>query len=315
MLKTTIFLAFSGLAWTMSANAALPAPVRDMIRAAIATGDAAKVATVAEIARAAYPGDVAEVDALERDFHAQHAAAAAAEDAALAEARRNAGVFDLWKGRGELSGFRSTGNSDNAGIGGSVTLTRTGPAWSHKLTGRADVQRSRGQTTRDQLTALYEPRIEIREGLFAYGLAQYERDRFQGFAGRYAVSGGVGYRLVHGPKMDLSIKTGPAYRVTHFVDGGRDSRLAGLFGLDFDWRIAEGLIFTQDANAVAAAGGAAVALVDSRSTTVNLVSGLEAKVTRRLSTRVSYSVDYDSEPAIGRATTDTMTRFGFVYGF
>ena len=62
-------------------------------------------------------------------------------------------------------------------------------------------------------------------------------------------------------------------------------------------------------------GGAAVAIIDSRNTTLNLVTGLEAKVTDRLSTRVSYAVDYDSNPATGRATTDTMTRFGLVYGF
>ena len=46
------------------AAAELPQPVRAMIDAAIATGDAAKVATVLELARQTNPAETAEIDAL-----------------------------------------------------------------------------------------------------------------------------------------------------------------------------------------------------------------------------------------------------------
>lgn len=313
MLRVPTCLLFFAVATPVHAE--IPQPVRAMIDAAIATGDRGKVDAVIEAAKATNPGDEGEIDALRNGFLASQQRQAALRAERQRAARREAGLLQLWSGKGELSGFRATGNSDSEGLTGSLTLTRKGADWTHKLAARADFQRSHGQAARDQLVASYEPRYQIRDNLFAYGLTQYERDRFQGFAARYSVSGGLGYRVFDGPRLDMSIKAGPAYRYTVYTDGERDRRLAGLVGLDFDWKMTDALKLTQTANAVTETGGAAIAIVDSRNTTLNLVTGLEAKVTDRLSTRVSYAVDYDSNPAPGRATTDTMTRFGLVYGF
>ena len=48
---------------------------------------------------------------------------------------------------------------------------------------------------------------------------------------------------------------------------------------------------------------------------VLLTTGLEAKVSDGLSTRLSYTVDYDSNPPTGAVSTDTQSRFTLVYGF
>jgi putative salt-induced outer membrane protein len=297
------------------ASAQLADPVRAMIEAAIATGDKAKVAAVIEAAKATNPDDTKEIAALHRAFLDHQAELAKAEKVRQEEEIRSAGLFDRWKGKGELGGFRSTGNSSNVGISGSLALTRNGIDWVHKLRARADYQRSNGTTSREQFVGAYEPRYQINDRLFAYGLAQYERDRLQGFSGRYAVSGGFGYKVVDDKHVKLSLKAGPAYRVTDFVEGETDSRLAGLFGLDFDWHITDGLTFTQDTDAVAETGGSAVAIVDSRNTSLNLITGLNAKVSERLSTRLSYAIDYNSNPPAGGVKTDTISRFTFVYGF
>ncbi|WP_156502065.1 DUF481 domain-containing protein, partial [Erythrobacter sp. HI0063] len=68
-------------------------------------------------------------------------------------------------------------------------------------------------------------------------------------------------------------------------------------------------------NAVAEAGGQAVALIGGPSTTLSLVTGLDAKVSDRITTRFSYSLDYDSDPPPNAVSTDTLTRFTLVYGF
>jgi putative salt-induced outer membrane protein len=56
-------------------------------------------------------------------------------------------------------------------------------------------------------------------------------------------------------------------------------------------------------------------IVDSTRTTLNLVTGLDAKVSDRLRSRVSYAVDYDSKPPAGKVSTDTVTRLTLVYDF
>lgn len=309
------FLAVLLAAVAMPAGAELPQPVRAMIEAAIASGDPAKVRAVVEVARETNPSDAAEIDALHGAFLGRQAELAAAEKARRDEQIRTAGVLENWGGQGQIGAFQSSGNSDNVGVTVSLALERTGIDWQHRLRASADYQRSNGSTSREQYLAAYEPRYQIDESLFAYGLAQYERDRFQGFSSRYSLSGGLGYKVIDSPTAQLSLKAGPAWRRVDFLDGTDESSLGGLAGVDLDWQLDPALKFTQDADVVADAGGQATVLVDANNTSVLLTSGLEAKVSQSLTTRLSYTVDYDSNPPAGAVSTDTLARFTLVYGF
>lgn len=288
-----------------AAHAEIPDPVRAMIEAAIATGDAEKVATVIELAKQTNPDDADAIDAMQRAFDAEQLALVAREETAKEEAIREAGFFDNWTGEGQIGGFRSTGNSNNTGVTAGVELERIGLNWRHKLTALADYQRTNGVTTREQFLAAYEPNYQLNDRLFVYALAQYERDRFQGFSSRISASGGLGYRLIDSDDMQLSVKAGPAYRKTKFVDGGNDSAIAGLAALDFDWRLSDTLKFTQDASA----------FIQSGNSTYLSTTGLEAKLGSGLSGRVSYSVEHDTNPPAGAVKTDTLSRLTLVYGF
>ena len=298
-----------------AAHAELPAGARTMIENAISIGDAAKVDAVISVARSSFPDDAAEIDALESGWKT----AKAERDAAAEEARlskiENAGMFELWKGEGELGGFQSSGNTDSVGVAASLKLKREGIDWSHRLQGRVDYQRQNGTTSREQYLFSYEPRWQFNDRMFVYGLAQFESDKIQGFSGRYAASGGVGYKLVDSGDLSLSVKAGPAYRVTEYTDGRTESRIAALAGLDFDWKIFERLTFSQDANALAETGGEAQLIVDGSNTSLTFVSGLDFKVTNRLRSRLSYQLDYDSNPPVGKVSTDTLTRATLIYGF
>ena len=297
------------------ALAELPDPVRAMIDAAIATGDKAKVATVIDIARQTNPDDAAEIDALHDAFLAERKEAEALAKAEAEEELRQAGLFDNWSGKGEVGAFRSTGNNSNTGLSGAVELARKGIDWSHQLRLRADYQRSNGATTRERYFAAYEPRFQIDKGFFAYGLGQFEADRFQGYDARYALSAGIGYRIIDESDLTLSAKLGPAYRLTQFTNGTDEGRIAALAGLDFDWTITDRVKLTQDGNVTSETGGSATAVVDSSNVSLNLLTGLQLKVSDKVSTRLSYQVDYESNPPAGTENTDTMSRFTLIYGF
>ncbi|UYV15435.1 YdiY family protein [Porphyrobacter sp. ULC335] len=305
----------AALAVPQAAAAELPEPVRAMIDAAISSGDEGKVRIVAELARTTNPSDIAEIDAIVATFEANVAARKAAEAEARQAALREADLFDNWSGKGELGGFRATGNSSNTGLTAGLTVDRQGIAWRHRLTGRVDYQRANGTTTREQFLARYEPNVNVSDNFYVYALAQYERDRFQGFSGRYAISGGMGYQALKGEDVQLSVKAGPAYRVTEFIDGREESRIAGLVALDFDWNITERLKLTQDTNAVAETGGSAVAIIDSRNTSIDLITGLDATIAKSLKARFSYAVEYDSNPPPGAVQTDTLSRVTLIYDF
>ncbi|MEL7198734.1 MAG: DUF481 domain-containing protein [Pseudomonadota bacterium] len=288
-----------------AALADIPDPVRAMIDAAIATGDADKVATVIDLAKATNPDDAAEIDAIAADFTAEQETLAAAEAAEQEEAIRNAGIFENWTGQGQLGAFRSTGNASNTGVTAGLSLERVGIKWRHKLTGLVDYQESQGVTTREQFLAAYEANYNISPRLFAYGLAQWERDTFQGFSARYSASGGLGYRVIDNEKMQLAVKAGPAYRQTEFVDGTSDSSIAGLAALDFDWKISDNLTFTDDA----------AAFIQSGNSTYTNTAGITAALGGGLSASASYTIEHDTNPPPGAVRTDTLSRITLIYDF
>ena len=296
-------------------QAELPEPVKAMIDAAIESGDPATVQAVTSVARQTNPDDAEEIDALLASFNQEQAQLAAAQAAEKEEAIRTASLLENWSGKGEFGAFRATGNSSNTGVTAGLSLKRQGIDWTHKLRGRADYQRNNGVTSREQYFFAYEPNLKVSERMFVYGLAQYERDRFQGFSARYAISGGIGYKFIDEPDIQLSAKVGPAYRVTDFVNGDSESRIAGLLGVDFDWSITDRLKLTHETNAVAETGGSATVIVDSNNTSLNFVTGLNAKVSDKLTTRFSYAVEYDSNPPAGSENTDTLSRVTLIYDF
>ena len=288
-----------------AAHAELPAPVRAMIDAAIASGDEDAVRTVIDLARTTNPDDGEELDIILAGYDTE-IAAAQAQSAASEEAEiRSAGLFDNWSGQGQLGAFRSTGNASNTGITAGLSLERVGIDWRHKLTGLVDYQENNGVTTREQFLAAYEANYNLSERLFIYGLAQYERDTFQGFSARYSGSGGLGYRVINEDLMQLAVKAGPAYRQTQFVGGASDSSIAGLAALDFDWQIAENLKLTQDASA----------FVQSSNNTFVSSTGLTAALGGGLSASLSYTLEHDTDPPFGAVQTDTLSRITIIYDF
>lgn len=280
------------------AAASLPDPVRAMIDAAFEDGETDTIDTVITLAKRTNPDDVAEIDAIRAEY-----------DAARAQARVerlvNQGFFEGWSGEGELGFSQSTGNSDNISLAAGLSLTREGLRWRHAFRARADFQRSNGTTTRERFLVAIEPQYKINEQLFAYGLGQYERDRFQGYSARYTASGGLGYRVIDNDGMTLDLRAGPAWRQTELTAGGTDSALAGLASLDLQWDITDSLALHQTASA----------LVESGTSTFTSETALETQLVGALSARLGYRVEYETNPPAGRESTDTQTRATLVYGF
>lgn len=312
ILTTAILVAAST---STPAAAALPAPVKAMIDAAIASGNKQDVLAVVKIAKATNPDDLAEIDALMTDYNARQEKLAAV---ALRK-KQEAGFFENWKGQGEIGGFRSTGNTRNLGLSGGVKLVKDAVKWRLNFQARADYERNTGKTTRDQLSATIEPNYKFNKRLYAYGLGQFERDRFQGFSARYTISGGLGYELVKTEDLRLAVKAGPALRITNFAGGGSKSSLAALAGLDFDWKISDHLKFSQDAGGTYASDaqgfGSAVLVTDSANTSLTATSALDAKLLGSLSARLSYTIEHETNPPAGRIKTDTLSRATLVYDF
>lgn len=287
------------------AQAALPAPVRAMIDAAIANGDVQEVETVAKLAKLTNPDDIAEIDHLLSAFHATKAQADACIKAEERERLARASLIDNWHGEGQIGASHSSGNSNSSGLSGGLALTRKGLNWTYKFRGRADYQRSGRRTTTEKFLAEVEPQYLINDRTYGFGLARWERDRFQGYSSRWSASAGLGYKLFDSKGLKFHVNAGPALRVTEFGGGGIESQLRALAGVDFAWQLSPHLQLTEKASTLAGQGN----------TTISSLTALTAKFTDKFSTRLGYSVDVDTRPPPGARKTDTVSRMSLVYGF
>jgi putative salt-induced outer membrane protein len=209
------------------------------------------------------------------------------------------------KGRAEVGGYVSTGNTENIGLTAAVELNREAIDWRHKLRLQADYQESLNVVTRERYLAAYEPNWKFDDRAYLYGAAQYESDRFSGFTDRVSISSGSGYSAIRTPTMKLDVELGPAYRLTRFIDDKTESNLAARGSFDLDWKLTRGITVRQNASAY----------LQSANSTVSTKSALLARLIGPLSAQLSYTLQYESTPPIGRQTTDTTSRAALVVDF
>lgn len=283
----------------------LPEPVRAMIDAAIESQEEATVRAVLALAHKTNPDSGDEIEAIKLAYEGRLAIERTERQASKIEAIRTAGMLENWDGRGELGGFQSTGNANVIGVTAALSLNKVGYNWRHRFNGRVDYQESNGLVGREQYLATYEPNRRLSEHLFVFGFGQYESDRFQGFSNRYTLASGLRYELVDDGTITLSAKAGPAWRGVNFIDGTSLNELAALGAFDLNWKIAENITLTNNSNII---------LQPSNSTLVSQ-SGAIAKVASKLSVRLSYTVEYNTEPPIGSVGTDTLSRVTLIYDF
>ncbi len=276
----------------------IPAPLKLMLEAAMQAGNENDVAVIIKYARSADPDSADKLVKIAADWR----------DSRLKKAQakiRSADFFALVKGHAELGGYVTTGNTENVGITAAMELKREGLEWRHKVRLQGDYQESLGITTRERYLAAYEPNWKFDDRAYLYGAAQYESDRFSGFSDRVSVSSGIGYSAIKSPAIKLDLEVGPAFRYTRFLDQAAESNAAARGSLDFGWKITKGISVTQNASAY----------LQNANSTVSSKSALLTKLFGPLSAQFSYSLQYESTPALGRKATDTTSRAALVVDF
>ncbi|HWK35940.1 DUF481 domain-containing protein [Sphingomonas sp.] len=276
----------------------LPPAIRAMLQAAMESGNEGEVATVEKYARGASPENAREISEITARWRGERRQAAT-------EKLRTSDFLALIKGRAELGGFLTTGNTDNIGVTAAVNVTRDGYRWRQKAALLAEYQQSSGVTSREHYRASFEPNYKIDDRAYIYGATLFESDRYLGYFERYSASVGAGYSVIKSSPMSLDLEIGPAYRYTRFTDHNIESNIAARGSAQFGWTVAPGVRLTQDA----------AAYVQSANSTLTGRTALSAKLFGPVAAQFSYDVSYESKPPAGRVNADTTSRASLVYSF
>lgn len=289
----------------LSAAAAIPPEVEAMIREAARGGDEAALGTVVKIAQATNPDDAAAIASLGGQLVDEIKAKAAKAEAEKREKLAAEGVFEGWTGQGEAGAGLTSGNTDELSATVGLSLTRNAIRTRQKFQALVDYQRTNGATSRRKYGLSYGLDYLFHDGLYVYGLAGWEQDRFAGYARRFTQSVGIGLRALKTDAMTLDFDAGPALRQTRYIGGVDEFSVATRGSLAWRWKMKSGMQLTQDASV----------LSDEQNTTWISKTALTAPLSQALSARLSFNVQSESEPAGGRRPTDTATRATVVYDF
>ena len=276
----------------------IPEPIIQIIREAAKTGNAATLQTTVNLAKTTNPRSVAEIDGLVASLQRESEAARIARVS-------TEGFFEGWKGEGEIGASLTTGTSKNKTVAVGINLMKDGLNWRHKLVGIANYVRSDDTTTADRYLASYQADYKFTPRLFAYGLLQWEQDRFAGYNRRYTESLGLGYTIVDTPEFNWQVSAGPALRQTRFITHESESATTGHAGTIFLWNISPTTVFTEDLGTYL--GGS--------DNTYFSTTALTTKVMGDISARASFNVTSESNPPPGIDSTNTITRLTLVYSF
>ncbi|KPF89954.1 hypothetical protein IP83_00920 [Novosphingobium sp. AAP93] len=210
-----------------------------------------------------------------------------------------------WSGEGELGAFLSTGSAPGSGFVGRLTVIAERGRWRVATTGRIDYQKTFNEVTRNQIRVTVEPNYKFDEHGYVFGLGQYERDRFQGFTDRYSLSAGLGYNLLDGDGRKLSIKAGPAMRLTQPVDGPQEQTLSAAALADLKLRLTPTLSYSQEVSTY----------FDAVRRTYYTLAALDSRLSSKLKARLSYMLQHEAGSGVARTLTDTTSRLTLIYGF
>lgn len=283
----------------------LPAPVRTMIEAAYKTGNDKTISDVVGLAKDNFPTYIAEINSVAQ-VQTEKLAGVRKEAQEKEQARIMAASFlQIWKGELEAGGSRSTGTSRTTSIYASAKLQRDGIRWRQKFNARLDFQDTDHQRTTERWLAAWQPNYKFSDSRYAYGLAQYEHDRFLGIQARGTFGTGIGYLVASRPNLSITLEAGPAIRRTVYIDEANTTRLAGRGSLSATWQITPTLTLKQDS----------AFFFEGDDATASNTTALETKLIGALKAKFSYNLQFERETPTTSRQLDTVTRATLVYGF
>lgn len=284
-------LLVAGLLCSAPALAELPPDAASMLREARGS----ERDTIENVLKRLYPQERRAIDDLIDKIEDE-------EKAAVAETRFVRG----WTGDIAVGASMSSGNNQEWSVTGSVDIERKGPRWEHRLQGDIDIKDVEGERTDESLSASYRVRRDFgKSNWFVFGGVSYERDRPKGIGARFTEVIGPGYQLIDSDELDWEISAGPALRQTSLTTGEDENQVALFLSTDLEWDITDTLKFRQQAWTA----------IDGDNTSAEATTSLTMDIYGRLSSRLSFELDYESDPPESKQQIDTATRFTLAIGF
>lgn len=220
-----------------------------------------------------------------------------------------AGTGVTYKGRVDLLGSASRGNTDDGRFYGEAEFRARAKAYRYRLFGRAEQKEEDGETTAQNYFVSGEHDTPIDDERFWYLRASVEHDEFKDLKARAAAGGGLGWQLIDTSRTQLEVRGGLDYVLARRDVVPDETYPAFGWGIDYShWFVPDRLEFFFNQGGLAS-------LTSEGDVSMRTRTGVRLPLGSGLSANAQVNVDYEGDPGPGNETTDTQLFVGLGYNF
>ncbi|GAB2189231.1 DUF481 domain-containing protein [Sessilibacter sp. MAH2] len=218
----------------------------------------------------------------------------------------NASFAGEWGGVGEAGLILVDGNSQSKTLNSALEITNKGKRWEHSGNLDATSAESENEKSAESYTAAWDSKYLLNERTFLFGDLRYFNDKFDSFEEINSVGAGAGYKIFLSEELQWDVSAGLGYRQTELEESGEDqSGATFLVTSSYNQQLTE---TTSLSNVTRVESG-------DDNTFVQNKLGLNVAINSSLALKLGYEVRYNSEPAAGDESQDTITSVNLVYKF
>lgn len=208
-----------------------------------------------------------------------------------------------WHASAELGYIKSSGNSDtetlNAKFNGETAYNK----WTHLVSLEALKSASNDVRSAEKYRTEVQSDYDLGERSYAFGVANWENDNFNGLNYTSSIAAGYGYKAIKTDEMKLNLEVAPGYRIVEDTNNNTEEDAILRLSEVFAWKISKTSTLDQSLK---------IETGDSNTET-RFGIALTNQVAGNLSMKVAYNLKHNSDVADGVSNSDRETAITLVY--
>lgn len=208
-----------------------------------------------------------------------------------------------WHAAAELGFIKTSGNTETETLNAKFGAETSYLLWTHKLQLEALKSAADDLRSAEKYRAEAQSDYALSDTSYAFGLANWENDNFNGLNYQAAAVIGYGFKALDTDTLKLNLEVAPGYRITEDENNNTEEdaivRLAEIFA----WKISETSTLDQSLK---------VETGDSNTET-RFGLALTNQINGSLSMKVGYNITHNSDVPAGTDKTDRETAITLVY--
>lgn len=212
---------------------------------------------------------------------------------------------DGWSGSIAAGYVEVSGNSRSTtgNFKGEVAYDRD--RWHHSALATALGSSQEDKTSSEAYKAQLKTKYDLSERIYAFGLAEWNKDRFSAYDHQIFESAGLGWRVFRNEAHELNLEAGLGATQSRLNDGSSNNEMVGRLGGDYQWHLSETALFSEKVSSS----------IGSDNTYIESLTELKAGVIGNLSLVLGYLVKHNTDVLPGTKKTDKQSSISLEYKF